>query len=76
MKALIGTVTSDKMKQTLVVEVNRLLTHKLYHKQLRRTTKYHVHDEFGAKTGQIVKFVPCQPISKTKFYTVIEVIKS
>lgn len=76
MKALVGTITSDKMKQTVVIEVNRLITHKLYHKQLHQTTKYHAHDELGAKTGQRVKFTSCKPYSKTKFYKVVEIIKN
>jgi len=74
MKVLIGKVSSDKMKQTVVIVVDRLVTHKLYHKQLHQTTKYHAHDELGAKTGQRVKFVSCKPYSKTKFYKVIEII--
>lgn len=75
MKVLIGKVFSDKMKQTVIVVVDRLVTHKLYHKQLHQTTKYHAHDELGAKIGQRVKFVACKPYSKTKFYKVIEIIK-
>lgn len=74
MKVLIGKVLSDKMKQTVVIVVDRLVTHKLYHKQLHQTTKYHAHDELGAKSGQRVKFVSCKPYSKTKFYKVIEII--
>ena len=75
MKVLIGKVFSDKMKQTVIVVVDRLVTHKLYHKQLHQTTKYHAHDELGAKIGQRVKFVSCKPYSKTTFYKVIEIIK-
>lgn len=75
MKVLIGKVLSAKMKQTVVITVERLVTHKLYHKQLHKTTKYHAHDELGAKIGQQVKFVSCKPYSKTKFYKVIEIIK-
>ncbi len=74
MKILVGKVISDKMKQTVVIIVDRLVTHKLYHKQLHQTTKYHAHDKLGAKTGQRVKFVSCKPYSKTKFYKVIEII--
>ncbi len=76
MKALIGTIMSDKMKQTAVIKVDRLIAHKLYHKYLHKTTKYHAHNELAAKTGQKVKFVPCKPCSKTKYYKIIEIIKA
>ena len=68
MKVSFGKVISNKMKNTLVVEMDRLLTHSVYNKRMRRTTKYHVHDETGAKIGDTVKFVATKPISKTKFY--------
>jgi small subunit ribosomal protein S17 len=68
MKALVGKVVSNKMKNTLVVEMDRLLSHPLYNKRMRRTSKYHVHADKPVTVGETVKFVATKPISKTKFY--------
>jgi len=75
MRTLTGKVTSDKMTQTAVVEVTRFITHPMYKKRIRRTRKFHAHDELGAKVGDIVKMVEIRPISKTKNWKVTEVIK-
>lgn len=70
MKVLLGKVISNKMKNTLVVEMDRLLSHPMYNKRMRRTTKYHIHSEKPVAIGETVKFVATKPISKTKFYKV------
>lgn len=75
MKAILGKVISDKMKNTVVVEVTRTTAHPMYHKRIKQSKKYHAHNEMGAKTGDIVKLLPCRPFSRTKFWKVTEVIK-
>ncbi len=75
MKAIQGTVISDKMKNTVVVTVERMIAHPVYHKRIRRSKKFHAHNELGAKTGDLVKLVPSKPYSKTKFWKVSEIVK-
>ncbi len=74
MKTIKGIVVSDKMTNTVVVEVERFMAHPLYHKRLRRTKKYHVHDELGAKIGNTVELVQTRPISKTKFWKTVKIV--
>lgn len=70
MKVLLGKVISNKMKNTLVVEVERLQPHPMYNKRMYRTTKYHVHSDKPIEVGTAVKFVMTKPISKTKFHKI------
>jgi small subunit ribosomal protein S17 len=74
MKSVIGKVISDKMTNTVVVEVKRLVAHPKYSKRLRRSSKFHAHNEIGAKTGDTVKIVEIKPMSKTKNWKVEAVI--
>ena len=72
-RILQGTVVSDKGNKTVVVEVERRFTHPKFHKVIRRSKKYHAHDETNAcKTGQLVRIQECRPLSKTKRWTVLE----
>ncbi|MBU0546048.1 30S ribosomal protein S17 [Patescibacteria group bacterium] len=71
-----GEVVSTAMNKTIVVQVDRMKMHDKYHKQYRTSKKYHVHDEGGlAKVGDSVKFVECRPLSKTKKWRLVEIIK-
>lgn len=75
--ALTGVVTSDKMDKSITVMIERKVKHKRYGKMMRRSTKYHVHDENNTcKTGDIVKIKETKPISKTKTWTLVEVVES
>ena len=75
-KYFTGTVVSDKMDKTIVVSVDTFGVHKLYNKRVKKSTKFHVHDENNtAKVGDVVKFMETIPLSKTKFYTLVEVVK-
>jgi small subunit ribosomal protein S17 len=66
-----GTVVSDKMDKTVVVEVERRVTHPLYKKIVRRSKKYIAHDESNAlKVGDMVRIRECRPISKRKCWEV------
>jgi small subunit ribosomal protein S17 len=75
MKIFTGKVISTKSAKTAVVAVERIVVHPLYKKRFKRVKKYQVHDERGTKEGEMVKFVACKPISKTKKWKIIEVIK-
>lgn len=73
----VGTVVSDKMEKTVVVEITRTFKHPRIHKILRKTKKYKVHDEQGlAKTGDIVEFYEGRPVSKTKYMYISRIVKS
>ena len=71
-RVLTGTVVSDKTDKTVVVLVERKVKHELYGKIIRRSKKYHAHDEGNTfKEGQTVRIEECAPISKLKTWTVI-----
>lgn len=72
MRKLTGQVVSTKDAKTAIVLVERIFRHRLYEKKMRRTRKYHVHDELGVKIGDRVVFVPTRPVSKTKHWKIVE----
>jgi len=72
-RVLTGTVVSDKGDKTVVVRVERKVKHPLYGKIIRRSKKYHAHDEANAyREGETVRIEETAPISKLKTWTVIE----
>ena len=72
-RVLTGNVVSDKGDKTVVVLVERKVKHPLYGKIIRRSKKYHAHDEGNVfKLGQTVRIEECAPISKLKTWKVIE----
>ena len=74
-KARVGTVVSDKNDKTIVVEIERASRHRIYHKVIRRTKKYHVHDEDNVATlGDLVRIEECRPISKMKRWQLVAVL--
>lgn len=71
-RILTGTVVSDKNDKTVVVLVERKVKHPLYGKIIRRSKKYHAHDEANAvKEGEVVRIEECAPISKNKTWRVV-----
>jgi small subunit ribosomal protein S17 len=71
-----GRVVSDKMDKTIVVAVENLVEHPLYKKRVRRTRKFHAHDENGeAHIGDIVRIAESRPLSKTKTWRLQEIIR-
>ena len=73
-RILEGVVVSDKMDKTIVVKVERRVQHPIYKKFIRRSKKYHAHDEtnaFKGKVGENVKIRECRPLSKTKNWEVL-----
>lgn len=74
-KTRVGVVTSDKMNKTIVVEVERRVPHARFKKIVRRTTKFHAHDEKEeAKIGDKVRIMETRPLSKTKRWRLVEVL--
>jgi len=73
-RRLVGTVISDKMAKTVVVEVERVYRHPLYHKVIRSAKTYKAHDELGATPGDKVRIVESKPISRTKYWVVEEIL--
>ena len=72
-RVLQGVVVSDKNNKTVVVEVERRFTHPLFKKTVRRSKKYHAHDEANsAKVGDTVWIEECPPISKNKRWTLVQ----
>ena len=62
-----GVVVSDKMDKTVVVNVERKFPHPLYKKYIKRSKRYHAHDENNThKVGDTVSIQECRPLSKTK----------
>ncbi|MBI3443534.1 30S ribosomal protein S17 [Candidatus Woesebacteria bacterium] len=72
MKIFTGRVISTKMLKTATVAVERVVVHPLYKKRLKRTKKYHVHDEYGVKVGELVRFVASRPVSKIKRWKILK----
>ena len=72
-RVLTGTVVSDKADKTVVVRVERRVKHPLYGKIIKRSKKYHAHDEANAyRPGEQVRIEECAPISKLKTWTVLD----
>lgn len=72
----VGRVLSNKMNKTVVVSVERSVTHPLYRKVMRRISKFKAHDEQNVcKIGDHVRMVETRPISKDKHWRVVEVIQ-
>ena len=75
-KVLTGTVVSDKMDKTITVLVETYKNHPLYHKRVKSSKKYKAHDENGvASMGDTVKIMETRPLSATKYFRLVEVVK-
>lgn len=75
-KTRTGLVTSDKMDKTITVAVERKVKHPIYGKFVKKTTKFHAHDEKGAcGIGDVVKIMETRPLSKTKRWRLVEIIE-
>ncbi|PID48832.1 MAG: 30S ribosomal protein S17 [Proteobacteria bacterium] len=75
-RSLMGRVISDKMDKSIVVLMERYVKHPIYGKFVRRSKKYHVHDENNeCRVGDTISFKECRPLSKTKHWTLIKVVE-
>ena len=75
-KTRIGVVSSNKMDKTITVEVERKIKHPLYGKFLKKTSRFHAHDEKNeCNIGDTVKIMECRPLSKLKRWRLVEVVE-
>lgn len=75
-KVRVGTVVSDRMDKTVVVAVERIMRHPLYGKTVKRTKKFHAHDENNeCQVGDVVEIMETRPLSRTKRWRVARVIQ-
>ena len=72
----VGRVVSNKMDKTAVVAVEETVTHRLYQRYMKKTKKFHAHDEENqCNVGDTVEIVSSRPLSKTKRWRVREIVK-
>lgn len=72
----VGTVISDKMDKTVIVAVDKTIMHRLYHRYMKRTSKFIAHDESNeCRVGDQVALVATRPLSKRKRWRVREILK-
>ena len=75
-KTRIGIVSSNKMTKTITVAVERKVKHPIYGKFLKKTTRFHAHDEKNeCSIGDVVKIMESRPLSKTKRWRLVEIIE-
>ncbi|GAO44248.1 30S ribosomal protein S17 [Flavihumibacter petaseus] len=75
-KTRIGVVTSNKMEKTVTVAVERKVKHPIYGKFVKKTTKFHAHDEKNeCSIGDTVRIMETRPLSKTKRWRLVEVVE-
>ncbi len=75
-KVLLGEVVSDRMHKTVTVRVERRIQHPLYERVIKRSKKYHVHDEHNqCRVGDLVRIVETRPLSKTKRWRLLEIVR-
>ncbi len=75
-RQLIGTVVSDKMDKTVVVQAERLVKHRLYDKYIRRRAKFSAHDaENSCRIGDKVLITESRPLSKAKRWQVSQILE-
>ena len=76
-KSLEGIVVSDKMDKTRVVRVVRSVRHPFYEKVMKKSKKFHAHDENNqAKQGDVVEIASTRPLSKLKRWRIVRIIKA
>ena len=75
-KEKVGVVVSDKMDKTITVRIERVAHHAVYDRSMKRATKFKAHDEANtAKIGDVVRIQETRPLSKTKRWRLVEVVK-
>jgi len=75
-KSRTGVVSSNKMNKTITVVVERKIMHPKYGKYLKKSTKFHAHDEKNeCSIGDTVRIEETRPLSKTKRWRLVEVVE-
>ena len=72
----VGEVVSNKADKTVTVKLERQIKHELYGKYIKRSSKVHAHDEENScSEGDLVRIEQCRPMSRTKAWRVVEIVK-
>jgi len=72
----VGQVVSNKADKTVTVKLERQIKHDLYGKYIKRSSKVHAHDEENScGEGDLVRIEQCRPMSRTKSWRVVEIVK-
>ncbi len=74
-KTMVGTVVSNKMEKTVVVEITRTFRHSLYKKVVHSRKRVMAHDEKGCQIGDQVRIVESRPLSRMKRWAVEEILR-
>jgi small subunit ribosomal protein S17 len=75
-KVLLGQVVSNRMQKTITVRVERRLRHPIYERVVKRSKKFHAHDENNqCQIGDQVRIIETRPLSKTKRWRLLEVVR-
>jgi small subunit ribosomal protein S17 len=74
-RRMIGVVTSDKMQKTVVVEIERTFSHRLYKKVVHARRRVMAHDELGCQMGDHVQIVESRPLSRNKHWVVEAILR-
>lgn len=75
-KSKIGVVTSNRMEKTVTVAIETRVKHPIYGKFVKKTTKFHAHDEKKeCSIGDVVRIMETRPLSKTKRWRLVEVVE-
>jgi len=75
-KTRIGVVTSNKMAKTITVAVERKVKHPIYGKFVKKTSRFHAHDEKNeANIGDVVRIMETRPLSKLKRWRLVEIVE-
>ncbi len=75
-KVRIGKVVSNKMKKTVVISIDRIVSHPMYKKLVNHTKKFKAHDEKNeCSIGDTVKIMETRPLSKNKYFRVVKLLK-
>jgi small subunit ribosomal protein S17 len=75
-KVLLGEVVSNRMQKTITVKVERRLRHPMYERVVKRSKKFHAHDEHNeCQIGDLVRIVETRPLSRTKRWRLLEIVQ-
>lgn len=75
-KILLGEVVSNRMHKTITVQVERRVRHPMYERVVKRSKKFHAHDEHNqCQVGDVVRIIETRPLSKTKCWRLLEVVR-
>jgi len=75
-RVLLGQVVSNRMNKTITVKVERRVRHPIYERVVKRSKNFHAHDEHNqCQIGDVVRIVETRPLSKTKCWRLLEVVR-